>query len=96
MQPFAQTFHCQSRMHCATCRDLEGGRSWRGQLMATYALPGGVVDFVCPHGIQAGDDVAPVKPAPSARGGCGGCKLTAEERKRMEEIKAAGRSGSKA
>ena len=33
-------------------------------------------------------------PAAPGTGGCGDCKMTAAERKRMEEIKAAGRSGS--
>ena len=92
---FIETMHCRIRMHCRTCRDLEGGRAWRESLAVLYRLPGDVVDFECPHGIRAGDRVAPVAPTTAGRTGCGCGKLTEAELARMREIKAAGRPDSK-
>lgn len=44
---------CAERLHCATCRDLEGGRSWRKGLGKIFELSG--VDFECPHGVGWGE-----------------------------------------
>ncbi len=38
---------CDSGRHCATCRDREGGRSWRE---AQSRLRGLAVDWECPMG----------------------------------------------
>ena len=48
------TGHCKLRVHCPTCRDLEGGRKWREKLAKTYDLPNGEIDFDCPHGVPWG------------------------------------------
>ena len=50
MRVFANCFHCRCGVHCETCRDREGGREWRLMLMRSYSVPGGAVDFECPHG----------------------------------------------
>lgn len=52
MQLFVLTNHCTSRAHCNTCRDLDGGRSWREGLKKYFHLPQDTVDFTCPHGLQ--------------------------------------------
>ncbi len=49
--PFTGSSSCAGRIHCATCRDLEGGRVWREKLTAAFKLPDGEIDFVCPHGV---------------------------------------------
>jgi hypothetical protein len=57
MQLFVLTSHCQSRAHCSTCRDKEGGRAWRkstGQVYTLPEAPAGAVDpsdFECPYGL---------------------------------------------
>jgi len=86
MVAFVDTIHCRSRVHCATCRNLEGGRSWRAGLATAFALPSGVVDFECPN---------PPAELLAESGGCGDCRMTKAERTRLAEIKAAGRPGSK-
>jgi len=45
---------CAPRLHCPTCRDLEGGRQWRGSLHRAFKLPNDEVDFECPHGLSWG------------------------------------------
>lgn len=47
---FTDSGSCQSRVHCATCRDREGGRAWRESLACCYTMPEGSPDFPCPHG----------------------------------------------
>lgn len=50
-EPFVESFDCECRAHCLTCRDVEVGRAWRQQLTAGFTLPGNRVDFPCPHGV---------------------------------------------
>lgn len=50
-EPFTESFDCSCRLHCPTCRDVEGGRAWRQQLTNGFTLPGNRVDFACPHGV---------------------------------------------
>lgn len=51
MKLFTDSETCQSKVHCKTCRDREGGRAFRASLPGGgFALPLGVVDFDCPHG----------------------------------------------
>ena len=45
---------CRTRLHCPTCRDLEGGRAWRESLGKAFKLPEDAPDFECPHGIEWG------------------------------------------
>ena len=80
MKPLAKTQLCR---HCARgrflpteCRDLEGGRAWRGTLMTWAAVPGNAVDFTCPLGRPWGwrpDSAEPSPPsgpgAPAVPGG---------------------------
>ncbi len=47
---FTDTIHCLSRAHCNTCRNLEGGRTWRKSLTSLFVLPDEKVDFECPYG----------------------------------------------
>ena len=47
-----------SKMHCKTCRDLDGGREWRLDISRYYSV--GSVDFECVHGIPWGGE-SPVK-----------------------------------
>ena len=54
MRQFTDSRSCACRLHCPTCRDLEGGRKRRGSLAEHFALPGGEIDFDCPHGIPWG------------------------------------------
>ncbi len=49
--PFCETIHCTTHQHCATCRDLEGGRKWRESLRKGFTLPDDETDFPCPHGV---------------------------------------------
>ena len=82
MRSFVETGHCKAGTHCATCRDLEAGRSWRESLTLRFAVPGGAVDFVCPHGRSwgtqpsrgLGDTVAKVIHAVTGIKPCGGCR----------------------
>ena len=56
---------CVSHVHCTTCRDRAGGRSWRASLAAAYALPDAAPDFTCPHGYPWGyvrDPAPPQRP----------------------------------
>ena len=48
MQEFIKTTHCTSKVHCKSCRELVGGRSWRESLSKLFVLPDNNVDFVCP------------------------------------------------
>lgn len=55
---FLSSIHCTSRMHCPTCRDLTGGRSWRSSLQGGFDdLP--LVDFPCPAGLPWLETQAP-------------------------------------
>lgn len=50
MKPrFVATDHCLSFVHCETCRT---NAAWRRSLAERYELPGGEVDFACPHGLD--------------------------------------------
>ena len=82
---FTTTAHCETRVHCRTCRDKEGGRCWRESLATAFELPNGEIDFECPRGKPwgympksrgLGDTVA--KAIKAATFGkvkpCGGCK----------------------
>ena len=51
---------CEGRQHCATCRDLDGGREWRSDLAKAFTLPPDAPDFACPHGFVWGDAPAPL------------------------------------
>jgi hypothetical protein len=45
---FTETAHCQTRVHCHACRDLNGGRKWRTTLQRLFRLPDDKIDFECP------------------------------------------------
>ena len=47
---FVYSEHCCSGAHCRTCRDRDGGRSFRASLGTVFELPAGAPDFDCPHG----------------------------------------------
>jgi hypothetical protein len=79
---------CQSGAHCATCRDLHGGRALREQWGQVFTMPAGGVDFECPLGKAwgcctewtpdqpsrgLGDTVAKITSAVGIKP-CGGCK----------------------
>ena len=61
IEAWVHTGHCHTRVQCHICRDLEGGRWWREKRAKDYELPGGEIDFECPHGIPwgAGPQVSP-------------------------------------
>lgn len=61
-QSFADTVHCLSRAHCATCRNLEEGRNWRKSLVSLFVLPNNEIDFKCPYGKDWGDSGTPPPP----------------------------------
>lgn len=63
--PFCETRHCLSRKHCATCRDLEGGRTWRESLRKAFTLPDDATDFPCPHGLPWGAKIVLVQTMPA-------------------------------
>jgi hypothetical protein len=50
--PFVQTEHCRSGVHCATCRDRDGGRDWRKSAAQVFAVP--EIDWECPRGLAWG------------------------------------------
>ncbi len=56
MKKLKDSMGCQTRVHCVTCRDLEGGREWRESLGKAFKLPKGAPDFECPHSIEWGVD----------------------------------------
>ncbi len=62
-QIWKDTQHCQLRVHCRACRDLDGGRAFRNSIAEHYELPPGAPDFECPLGVPWGYN-PPVKPAP--------------------------------
>jgi len=83
MMEFTKTPHCQTEMHCGTCRNLEGGRAWRQGIAAHFSVP--EVDWPCPKGHKwgwtgpsrgLGDTVAKVIKAVTFGHvkPCGGCK----------------------
>ena len=44
---------CVSRNHCTTCRDKDGGRKWREQLLnGPYQVPNSEIDFICSFGVE--------------------------------------------
>ena len=45
-----QTICSRTNAHCATCRDLTGGRAWRAELGVAVILPADGPDFTCPLG----------------------------------------------
>ena len=47
---FSETDRCLSGVYCRRCRDLEHGRGWRTRIATRFAIPGGDVDWPCPHG----------------------------------------------
>jgi len=51
---FAETPECKSRGHCFVCRDLERGRNFRAMVKRAWTVPGNIVDFECPHGLEWG------------------------------------------
>ncbi|WP_437668994.1 hypothetical protein [Sorangium sp. So ce131] len=54
---YADTAACQSGGHCRLCRDRESGRKFRLAVLQDFEVPGGEVDFECPHGIPWDTDV---------------------------------------
>ncbi len=58
-----------------TCRDLNGGRSWRTVMAEHFIVPGGVVDFDCPDGlpwdVKENDVPGEIRPAEKKPCGCG-------------------------
>ncbi|WP_437306687.1 hypothetical protein [Sorangium sp. So ce388] len=54
---YADTEACQSGGHCRLCRDRDRGRKFRLAVIEDFEVPGGVVDFDCPHGIPWDTDV---------------------------------------
>ena len=49
---FIKTPHCLREAHCGTCRDLEGGRTWRQGIAKRFEVEG--VDWPCPKGHEWG------------------------------------------
>jgi len=49
---FTKSPHCRREAHCGTCRNLEGGRTWRKQIAERFAVEG--VDWPCPKGHEWG------------------------------------------
>ena len=97
MRSFVETGHCKAGTHCATCRDLEAGRSWRESLTLRFAVPGGAVDFVCPQGRPwgyvgpargLGDKVAKIIHGLTGIRPCGGCHKRRELLNRLWPSKA--------
>ena len=94
MKEFCQTWHCLSRAKCERCRDLEGDRAWREMIARNFEVPGGEIDWKCPHGLHWGDG-GPIRGLGDlvakaikfvSRGRikpCGGCK---KRRKRLNEL----------
>ena len=83
MQRFTESRHCTVKLHCPLCRDLLAGRAWRVSLFSRFSVPGGVVDFTCPHGRPwgfqppsrgLGDTVAKIIHAVTGIKPCGGCQ----------------------
>lgn len=54
---YADTEACQSGGHCRLCRRLDEGRKFRLAVLQDFEVPGGVVDFECPHHIPWDTDV---------------------------------------
>ena len=53
MSDFYTSEHCVTRVHCGTCRALDGGRTWRRQLVVVFADLTGE-DFACQAGLPWG------------------------------------------
>ena len=53
MTSFFQTIHCQSKAHCQICRNHDGGRAWRKQILSIFKTEVGE-DFECPEGFAWG------------------------------------------
>jgi hypothetical protein len=59
---FIDSFACQSRAHCGTCRLKVAGRAFRQNLSGGYELPNGdVLDFECPFGERWATESIPEK-----------------------------------
>jgi len=63
---------CDSQAHCTACRDLDGGRAWRENLLDYYdgvadipEIHAAGVDFPCPRGRQWGEITPPPRPPES-------------------------------
>jgi hypothetical protein len=54
---YADSEACQSGGHCRLCRRPEEGRKFRLLVLQDFEVPGGVVDFECPHHIPWDTDV---------------------------------------
>ena len=60
---------CKARIACDACRRPQN-IAWRRSLASVYELPGGTINFDCPHGVpwQQSPDLAkalPVEPVPA-------------------------------
>ena len=98
MKDLAQMWVCASGHWCQGCRDLEGGRPGRLQLMSQGAchIPDDTVDWQCPRGHPWGFTppgtkliVGPVEFEGTLKNaGCSQCGLSIAERRRMSELKA--------
>jgi hypothetical protein len=60
MRAWIGSVHCESRVHCAVCRDPVAGQAWRRSIAAAFDVP--AADWDCPFGIvrAAPGDVSPV------------------------------------
>lgn len=69
MLPFDKHI-CEYRIHCPTCRDLEGGREWRRRVSVAFNVPQPAPDWECPRGMEWGDTAIlqsppiPISPPP--------------------------------
>lgn len=51
LQPLAEfSMHCQSHVHCKTCRDKINGREWRESVSRHFGIID--ADWLCPAGIS--------------------------------------------
>lgn len=63
MTSFFETIHCQSKAHCQICRNRDGGRAWRRQILDIFKTEVGE-DFACPDGIEWGIKEPPLMEKP--------------------------------
>ena len=66
MGDWTETEGCLAKVHCVTCRDEEGGRSWRQSVAEHFGVPEGFVErhWACPHGVTL--ENLPPRPAVAA------------------------------
>ena len=86
---FFNSEHCKSNAHCNICRDIEGGRKWRKNLINSnlfYDLKLLNEDFECPKDIPWGfihqNDITEKifqENKMKNRDGCGGCGKAKKE-----------------